>query len=115
MTLQPHNPPHPGALIKRTYIEPFDAVTAAAIARELAVSKGTFIGWQRLFELVNISPSWMASLQILDAGKTDRKKILCGICWRETDSPVCKCETPQPQKFAAEPAAKDLQLELFEQ
>ena len=41
MTLQPCNPPHPGELIERTYIEPFDGVTAASMARELGVSKST--------------------------------------------------------------------------
>ena len=42
MVMQPHNPPHPGALIKRTYIDPFDNVSMASIARELGVSKSTF-------------------------------------------------------------------------
>ena len=26
MTIQQHNPPHPGELIKRTYIDPFDDI-----------------------------------------------------------------------------------------
>ncbi|MES9990801.1 MAG: HigA family addiction module antitoxin [Candidatus Thiodiazotropha sp.] len=42
MTIQPHNPPHPGELIKRTYIEPFDDVSVASVARELGVAKSTF-------------------------------------------------------------------------
>lgn len=42
MSLQPHNPSHPGELIYRTYIEPFDTITSAAIARELGVNKSTF-------------------------------------------------------------------------
>ncbi len=42
MELQQHNPPHPGGIINRTYIEPFKEVTAASIARELGVSKSTF-------------------------------------------------------------------------
>ncbi len=42
MTIQQFDPPHPGGLIKRTYIEPFPDVTAASIARELGVSKSTF-------------------------------------------------------------------------
>ena len=42
MNLQPHNPSHPGALIYRTYIEPFENITSASIARELGVNKSTF-------------------------------------------------------------------------
>jgi addiction module HigA family antidote len=42
MSLQPHNPSHPGELIYRTYIEPFDSITVAGIARELGVNKSTF-------------------------------------------------------------------------
>ncbi len=42
MTIQQHNPPHPGGMIDRTYIEPFSEVTAASISRELGVSKSTF-------------------------------------------------------------------------
>ena len=42
MAIQQHNPPHPGGVIERTYIEPFRDVTAASIARELGVAKSTF-------------------------------------------------------------------------
>ena len=42
MSLQPHNPSHPGALIYRAYIEPFDNITIASVARELGVNKSTF-------------------------------------------------------------------------
>ncbi len=42
MAIQQFNPPHPGGMIERTYIEPFAEVTAASIARELGVSKSTF-------------------------------------------------------------------------
>lgn len=42
MSLQPHNPSHPGALIYRTYIEPFENITVAGVARELSVNKSTF-------------------------------------------------------------------------
>lgn len=42
MAIQQHNPPHPGGMIDRTYIEPFSKVTAASISRELGVSKSTF-------------------------------------------------------------------------
>lgn len=40
--IQQYNPPHPGRMIKRTYIEPFNEMTAAGVARELGVSKSTF-------------------------------------------------------------------------
>lgn len=39
MSIQQHNPPHPGALIDRTFIKPFKEVAAAAVAREFGVSK----------------------------------------------------------------------------
>ncbi len=42
MPIQQFNPPHPGGVIERTYIEPFTEVTATSIARELGVSKSTF-------------------------------------------------------------------------
>ncbi|MES9862278.1 MAG: HigA family addiction module antitoxin [Candidatus Thiodiazotropha sp. LLP2] len=42
MTIRPHNPPHPGELILRTYIEPFEGVSIASVARELGVDKSTF-------------------------------------------------------------------------
>ncbi|MEW8331616.1 MAG: HigA family addiction module antitoxin [Candidatus Thiodiazotropha sp.] len=40
--MRPHNPPHPGELILRTYIDPFDGVSIASVARELGVDKSTF-------------------------------------------------------------------------
>ncbi len=42
MTLQQHNPPHPGALIYRTYLESFSEVSANMIADQLAVARSTF-------------------------------------------------------------------------
>ena len=42
MSFQQHNPPHPGALIYRTYIEPFDEITANKIADQLGVARSTF-------------------------------------------------------------------------
>jgi addiction module HigA family antidote len=42
VAIQQFNPPHPGELIFRTYIEPYDAVTATSVARMLGVSKSTF-------------------------------------------------------------------------
>jgi addiction module HigA family antidote len=42
MAFQQHNPPHPGALILRTYIEPFNEITANKVADELGVARSTF-------------------------------------------------------------------------
>ena len=42
MTLQQHNPPHPGGLIYRTYIEPFSEITGNMIADQLDVARSTF-------------------------------------------------------------------------
>lgn len=42
MAFQQHNPPHPGALIHRTYIEPFEEITANKVADQLNVARSTF-------------------------------------------------------------------------
>ncbi|GLQ00618.1 transcriptional regulator [Methylophaga thalassica] len=42
MTLQQFNPPHVGELIQRTYIDPFDKVSANKIAEALKVNPSTF-------------------------------------------------------------------------
>jgi len=42
MKIQQHNPPHPGGLIRRTYIEPFVDMTANKIADQLGVARSTF-------------------------------------------------------------------------
>ena len=42
MTMQQFNPPHPGELISRTYIEPFEHVSASKIALALGVNRSTF-------------------------------------------------------------------------
>ena len=42
MTLQQHNPPHPGELIYRTYIEPFSDVSGNMVADKLVVARSTF-------------------------------------------------------------------------
>ena len=42
MVFQQHNPPHPGALIRRTYIEPFEEISANKIADQLGVARSTF-------------------------------------------------------------------------
>ncbi len=42
MSFQQHNPPHVGGLIYRTYIEPFDEISANKIADALGVARSTF-------------------------------------------------------------------------
>jgi addiction module HigA family antidote len=42
MTLQQHNPPHPGALIFRAYIEPFEEISSNKVADRLGVARSTF-------------------------------------------------------------------------
>lgn len=42
MSFQQHNPPHPGALILRTYISPFSEITGNKVADRLGVARSTF-------------------------------------------------------------------------
>ena len=42
MTFQQYNPPHPGALIQRTYIEPFEEITSNRVADKLGVARSAF-------------------------------------------------------------------------
>ena len=42
MNYQQHDPPHPGELIQRTYIEPFEGITSNGIADRLGVAHSTF-------------------------------------------------------------------------
>ena len=42
MSFQQYNPPHPGELIRRTYIEPFAEMSANKIADQLGVARSTF-------------------------------------------------------------------------
>ena len=42
MAMQQFDPPHPGELIRRTYIEPFEMVSANHIADQLKVARSTF-------------------------------------------------------------------------
>ena len=42
MALQQHNPSHPGALIYRTYIEPFKNISGNMVADQLGVARSTF-------------------------------------------------------------------------
>lgn len=57
MTIQQHNPPHPGEPIKRTYIDPFDEISGNQIAKRLGVAVSTF---NRLINGVSdISHGWL--------------------------------------------------------
>ena len=63
MTIRPHNPPHPGELILRTYIDPFDGVSIASVSRELGVDKSTF---NRLVNCkADISPEMAVRLSVV--------------------------------------------------
>ncbi len=42
MNFQQHNPPHPGELIQRTYIDPFNEMTVNGISDKLGVARSTF-------------------------------------------------------------------------
>ena len=42
MAVREFNPMHPGELIYRTYIEPFDSVSAKKIAEALCVTPSSF-------------------------------------------------------------------------
>ena len=69
MTLQQHNPPHPGGLIKRTYIDPFSEVTANKVADSLGVARSTF---SRLLNGVSdISPEMAVRLSKVLGGSAE--------------------------------------------
>ncbi len=42
MDLQQYKPPHPGALVQRTYIDPFEGITSNGIADRMGVARSTF-------------------------------------------------------------------------
>ena len=69
MSLQQHNPPHPGALIQRTYIEPFAEITGNKIADRLGIAGSTF---NRLLNGVsNISPAMAVRLSSVLGGSAE--------------------------------------------
>jgi antitoxin HigA-1 len=69
MSLQQHNPPHPGALIQRTYIEPFAEITGNKIADRLGIARSTF---NRLLNGVsNISPEMAVRLSSVLGGSAE--------------------------------------------
>ena len=69
MSLQQHNPPHPGALIQRTYIEPFAEITGNKIADRLGITRSTF---KRLLNGVsNVSPEMALRLSSVLGGSAE--------------------------------------------
>ena len=42
MNYQQYDPPHPRALIQRTYIDPFEEITSNGVADRLGVARSTF-------------------------------------------------------------------------
>ncbi len=69
MTFQQHNPPHPGALIRRTYIEPFAEISANKVADQLGVSRSTF---SRLLNgVAGVSPEMAVRLSRVLGGSAE--------------------------------------------
>ena len=69
MSLQQHNPPNQGALIQRTYIEPFAEITGNKIADRLGIARSTF---NRLLNGVsNISPEMAVRLSSVLGGSAE--------------------------------------------
>jgi antitoxin HigA-1 len=66
MSLQHHNPPHPGALIQRTYIEPFAEMTGNRIADRLGVERSSFDNL--LSGVSNVSPEMASRLSSVLGG-----------------------------------------------
>ena len=74
MTLQQHNPPHPGELILRTYIEPFSEVTGNKVADRLGVARSTF---SRLLNgISNVSPEMAVRLSSVLGGSAESWLLL---------------------------------------
>ena len=69
MAIQQHNPPHVGGLIFRTYIEPFDNVSANKIADALGVARSTF---SRLLNgISDLSPEMAVRLSAVLGGSAE--------------------------------------------
>ena len=69
MILQQQNPPHPGALIQRTYIEPVAEITGNKIADRLGIARSTF---NRLLNGVsNVSPEMAVRLSAVLGGSAE--------------------------------------------
>ncbi len=69
MTFQQHDPPHPGALIRCTYIEPFAEISANKVADQLGVARSTF---SRLLNgVAGISPEMAVRLSRVLGGSAE--------------------------------------------
>ena len=69
MAIQQHEPPHPGALIQRTYIEPFSEISGNNIADRLGVARSTF---NRLLNGVSdVSPEMAVRLSSVLGGSAE--------------------------------------------
>ncbi|MCP4122920.1 MAG: HigA family addiction module antidote protein [Bacteroidetes bacterium] len=69
MTYQQHTPPHPGELIFRTYIEPFEEITGNNVADRLGVARSTF---NRLINGVSdVSPEMAVRLSSVLGGTAE--------------------------------------------
>ena len=69
MTFQQHHPPHPGALIRRTYIVPYAEISANKVADQLGVSRSTF---SRLLNgVAGVSPEMAVRLSRVLGGSAE--------------------------------------------
>lgn len=69
MTFKQHDPSHPGALIRRTYIEPFAEITANKVAYQLGVARSTF---SRLLNgVAGVSPEMAVRLSRVLGGSAE--------------------------------------------
>jgi len=69
MAIQQHNPPHVGGMIFRTYIEPFDNVSANKVADALGVARSTFN--RLLNEKSDLSPEMAVRLSAVLGGSAE--------------------------------------------
>ena len=69
MSFQQHNPPHVGGMIFRTYIEPYNDISANKIADALGVARSTF---SRLINGVSdLSPEMAVRLSAVLGGSAE--------------------------------------------
>ena len=69
MALHQHNPPHPGALIQRTYVDPYKEITGNKVADRLGVARSTF---NRLLKGVSdVSPEMAVRLSGVLGGSAE--------------------------------------------
>ena len=69
MSFQQHNPSHVGGLIYRTYIEPFDELSANKVADALGVARSTF---SRLINgISDLSPEMAVRVSVVLGGSAE--------------------------------------------